>query len=254
MIKRISLCLCVISAMILAASLSFAAETAPIVVFDQGHGQRFTADDPGELQLSKLADTLRSSRITITTVTAPLSDDTLKGAAGLVISGAFKPLQPEEVEAVARFVQNGGRLAIMLHIAPPLSNLLTRLDVDYSTSVLHERKNAIDKDLNFHVTDLSASPLFSGIKSFSAYGVWALRPGTSSVALARTSPEAWIDLNGDQILSKEDAVGAFAVIVTGPLGKGDFLVFGDDAIFQNRFLDDDNRKLAINLGTWLTKR
>jgi len=252
--KRIVTVLYAISAMILAGSPLFAAEAIPTVVFDQGHGQRFTTSDPGELQLSKLADTLRTAQITITTTTAPLSDDTLKGAAGLVISGAFKPLQPEEVGAVARFVQNGGRLAIMLHVAPPLDSLLTRLDVDYSTSVLHERKNVIDKDLNFRVTDLSASPLFSGITGFSAYGVWALRPGASSSAIARTSPEAWIDLNGDKVLSKEDAVGAFAVVVTGTRGKGSFVVFGDDAIFQNRFLDDDNRKLASNLGTWLARR
>ncbi len=50
----------------------------------------------------------------------------------------------------------------MLHIAPPLDSLLTRLDVDYSNSVLHERKNVIDKDLNFRVTDLSAVPALFG--------------------------------------------------------------------------------------------
>jgi hypothetical protein len=240
--------------MILAGSMPFAAEAAPTVVFDEGHGQRFTVSDPGELQLSKLADTLRASKITVTQVATPLSDDTLKGVAGLVISGAFKPLQPEEVEAVARFVQNGGRLAITLHIAPPLDSLLTRLDVDYSNSILHERKNVIDKDINFRVADLSANQLFSGIDSFSAYGVWALKPGASSSSIARTSPEAWIDLKGNNILSEGDAIGAFAVVVMGTLGKGDFVVFGDDAIFQNRFLDDNNRKLAINLGTWLTRR
>jgi hypothetical protein len=240
--------------MILATSLSFAAEGAPTVVFDQGHGQRFTVGDPGELQLSKLADILRNSQASITSTTAPLSDDTLKGAAGLVISGAFKPLLPGEVEAVARFVQNGGRVAVMLHIAPPLESLLNRFDVDYSVSVLHERKNVIDDDLNFRVTDLSTSPLFSGLKSFSAYGVWAIWPGKLSRSIARTSPEAWIDLNGDKVLSNGDAVGVFTVVVTGTLGKGGFAVFGDDAIFQNRFLDDDNRKLAGNLATWLTGR
>ena len=241
-------------AMILTGSLPLAAAAAPTVVFDQGHGQRFTVNDSGDLQLSKLADTLRNSKITITQTATPLSDDTLKGAAGLVISGAFKPLQPDEVAAVARFVQNGGRLAIMLHIAPPLDSLLTRLDVDYSNSVLHERKNIIDKDLNFRVTDLSANQLFSGIHSFSAYGVWALKPGASSSAIASTSPMAWVDLKGDNIFSEGDAVGAFAVVVMGTLGKGDFVVFGDDAIFQNRFLDENNRKLAVNLGTWLTRR
>lgn len=240
--------------MVLAASVSFAVEAAPIVIFDQGHGQRFTVGNPGDLQLSKLAETLRASQVTIATTAAPLGDDTLKGAAGLVISGAFEPLQPEEVEAVAHFVNNGGRLAVMLHIAPPLSSLLNRLNVDYSTSVLHERRNVIEKDINFRVTDLSPSPLFSGIKSFSAYGVWALRPGASSSAVARTSPEAWMNPNGGTALSKGTAVDAFAVVVMGTSGKGGFVVFGDDAIFQNRFLDDDNRKLATNLGIWLTRR
>lgn len=253
MMKMISAGFSVLSIMILAASISFASETAPVVVFDQGHDQRFTVGNPGELQLSKLADTLRASQIVITTTTAPLSDDTLKGVAGLVISGAFKPLRPEEVEAVVRFVLNGGRLAVMLHIAPPLSGLLNRLEVDYSTSVLHERRDVIDNDLDFRVTDLSPSPLFLGIKSFSAYGVWALRPGTSSSAVARTSPEAWINPNGGTGISSGSDIGTFAVVVMGTLGKGGFVVFGDDAIFQNRFLDDDNRKLATNLGTWLTR-
>jgi len=253
MTKIVAAYLYVISIMIQAASLSFAAEAAPVVVFDQGHDQRFTVGDPGELQLSKLADTLRASQIVITTTKAPLSDDTLKGVAGLVISGAFKPLQPEEVEAVAHFVNNGGRLAVMLHIAPPLRSLLNRLDVDFSTSVLHERRDIIDNDINFRVTDLAPSPLFLGIKSFSAYGVWALRPGTSSSAVARTSPEAWINPNGGTTLSSESDVGTFAVVVMGTSGKGGFVVFGDDAIFQNRFFDDDNRKLANNLGTWLTR-
>ncbi|KAB0672226.1 DUF4350 domain-containing protein [Oryzomonas sagensis] len=251
--NKTPLALSLIFALILTALPSFAAAVPSTVIFDQGHGQRFTTGDPGELQLSKLADTLRASGAAITTTTAPLSDEVLTGAAGLVISGAFKPLQPEEVEAVARFVQNGGRLAVMLHIAPPLGNLLARLGIDSSNSVLHERQNVIDSDLNFRVTDLSPTPLFSGVNSFSAYGVWAIRPGTSSSAIARTSPEAWVDLNGDKVLSRGDAVGAFAVVVMGPLGKGEFTVFGDDAIFQNRFLDDNNRKLAANLGIWLTR-
>lgn len=41
------------------------------------------------------------------------------------------------------------------------------------------------------------------------------------------------------------------MVVAGSYGKGRFAVFGDDAIFQNRFLDADNRKLAANLARWL---
>jgi hypothetical protein len=41
------------------------------------------------------------------------------------------------------------------------------------------------------------------------------------------------------------------VVVTGELGAGRFIIFGDDAVFQNRFLDRQNRQLAKNLARWL---
>jgi hypothetical protein len=252
--KKIIMNLCTISALLLSVSLALAVDSVPNIMFDQGHGQRFVIADTGDLQLSKLSETLAATGAQVQQTTAALTDDTLKGAAALVISGPFKPLQPDEVEAVVRFIQNGGRLAVMLHIAPPMDALLTRLGVYYSSSILHERKNVMDKDINFRVTDLSNSPLFVGINGFSAYGVWAFNPIEPVIGIARTSSTSWIDLDGDGALSKGDAVGSFAMIVTGTLGKGDFVVFGDDAIFQNRFLDDDNRKLATNLGKWLTRR
>ena len=51
--------------------------------------------------------------------------------------------------------------------------------------------------------------------------------------------------------SKGDAGGPFTVAVSGTLGAGLFAVFGDDAIFQNRYLDEDNGRLAANLSGWL---
>jgi len=253
--NKILMTLCTISVLLLSASLASAVESSSKILFDQGHGQRFKIGDTGDLQLSKFSETLSATGGTeVHQTTALLTDDTLKGVTALVISGPFKPLQPDEIETVLRFIQNGGRLAVMLHIAPPMDALLTRLGVDFSNSILHERQNVIDRDINFRVTDLSATPLFAGISSFSAYGVWALNPAEPVTGIARTSPTSWIDLNGDGVLSTGDAVGAFALVVTGTLDKGDFVIFGDDAIFQNRFLVDDNRKLAINLGKWLTRR
>ena len=252
--QEVILNLCTVSVLLLIASLAPAVESSPNILFDQGHGQRFVIADSGDLQLSKFSETLLATGIQVHQTTALLSDDSLNGANALVISGPFKALQSDEIEAVLRFVQNGGRLAVMLHIAPPMGDLLIRLGVDFSNSILHERRNAIDRDINFRVSELSATPLFAGISSFSAYGAWALNPLGSSTGIARTSPAAWVDLNGDGVLSKGDAEGAFALVVTGTLGKGDFVIFGDDAVFQNRFLDDDNRKLAANLGKWLARR
>jgi len=235
-------------------NVATAEEPAVSVLFDQGHNQRFLIEEKGELQLSGLADIVRVGGATVKSTKSALNAEILSAHNALVISGPFEVLSPEEIEAVIRFIEKGGRLAAMLHIGSPLTALLSRLDVDHSNAVLHERQNVIDTDINFRVKDLASEPLFSGITQFSLYGGWALDPGSSARTVAKTSPEAWADLDGDRVLSKGDVVGAFSVVVSGTHGAGSFIIFGDDAIFQNRYLDDDNKKLAANLASWLAGR
>jgi len=236
------------------ASVAVAGEGGPRILFDQGHNQRFLIEEKGELQLSGLADIMRGQGLQVASTKKPLNDEVLKDVSALVISGPFGTLTAEEVDSVVRFVERGGRLAAMLHIGSPLAGLLARLDLDHSNAVLHERSNVIDTDINFRVISLSGSPLFAGITQFSLYGGWALNPGKTGMSIATTSPEAWVDLNGDKVFSEGDAVGPFSVVVSGTLGGGSFVVFGDDAIFQNRYLVENNLKLAGNLAGWLAGR
>jgi len=161
-------------------------------------------------------------------------------------------VRPEEVEAVVRFMQRGGKLAVMLHIAPPLTSLLDRLAVAYTNGVIRESENIIGGNpQDFRSTRLAPHPVLKGLKEFSLYGVWGLRNmGNGARVVAATGPDAWIDLSGDKLQKKENTA-SFGVAVAGDVGKGGFLVFGDDAIFQNKFLDKNNRKLAANLAAWL---
>lgn len=244
----------VAAAVLIWVGSAVAGQNTPRILFDQGHNQRFLIEEKGELQLTKFADVLREQGLNVSSTKNPVSDSALKDFTALVISGPFEALRPEEVDAIVRFIEGGGRLAAMLHIGPPLTGLLSRLDLDHSNAILHERSNAIETDTSFKVTDLSASPLFEGIAQFSAYGVWALDPGKTGTSLARTSKKTWVDLDGSKTLSNGDPIGAFSVVVTGSLGKGGFVVFGDDAIFQNRYLDENNGRLAANLAGWLAGR
>ncbi|HEY3307798.1 MAG TPA: DUF4350 domain-containing protein [Desulfuromonadaceae bacterium] len=242
--------------MISAISSSFGSDRLPVILFDQAHNQRFLIEQSGDLQLSGLADTFKKQGARVISSKAPISAETLKDVSGLVISGAFDKLKPEEIAAVRQFLSKGGRLAVMLHIGFPVADLLGELGIDISNSVLHERRNILKKnDLDFIVKNVvSDHVLFKGLSQFSAYGVWALNSAPPAATIASTSPDAWIDLNGDGHLSKGDATGSFAVVVTGKKESGHFVIFGDDAIFQNKFLDQDNRKLAQNLGAWLIRR
>ena len=230
-------------------------EAAQKVLFDTGHGERFLIGEKGPMQLSGLAEIFMEAGIQVATLEKPISDASLADADGLVISAAFVPLQPEEIEAVVRFMQRGGRLSVMIHIAPPLSSLLDRLGIMHTNGVIEERENIINGNPHdFRVNRLGGHPVLKGITEFSLYGVWGvLNADDRSRVIASTSPNAWIDLRNDKIQTKEETA-LFGVVCAGDLGKGGFLVFGDDAIFQNKFLDTNNKSLAANLADWLKQR
>ena len=231
------------------------AHAGPTVVFDQGHGQRFLVDREEGLNLSGLAALFREAGYNVGTTSAPLTSGSLKSADALVISGAFESISPAEIDAIVNHLYQGGTVAVMLHVAPPLTGLLHRLGVQHSYGVIKEQEQILggNNPLDFRATCLTEHLLSQEIRSLSLYGAWALRENATGVQpVCRTSPSAWIDLNRNGILDQKDARKAFAVVVAGQVGSGRFVVFGDDALFQNKFLVGDNRTLGRNLARWLT--
>ena len=75
-----------------------------------------------------------------------------------------------------------------------------------------------------------------------------------TTVLAASSPKGWVDLDRDDKFSARDAAQQFGVMVAGEMGSGRYVVVGDDAVFQNRFLDEANRQLALQLVKWLAPR
>lgn len=225
---------------------------SPLVLFDQAHDQRFVIEKEEPLHLSAFAAILKEEGLTVKSSSEPFTDELLQGVDAVIISGPFKPIELQEVAVLHRFLERGGRLAAMLHIGSPFAALLQSLEVDFTNFVLGEQENIIDNDpKNFLVKELATHPLFGNMDHFSLYGGWALmNTAPSARIIATTSPKGWVDFNGDKKLSNGDVVQVFGVVVSGEIGAGRFVVFGDDAIFQNRFLDASNRQLAKNLARW----
>ncbi len=226
----------------------------PVVLFDEGHAQQFKVGGNEPLDLSGLGAAFTAAGYELRTTREPLDANALNGVDALVVSGPFQPIRPEEITTIQAFLARGGGLAVMLHIAPPLDGLLQALEVAFSNGVISEKANVIgDNPLDFKVTDLAKHPLTAGLDDFSLYGAWALQP-TAPVTevLAKTSAHSWVDLNRDRTYGQGDAMQPFAVLVAGASGQGRYAVFGDDAVFQNRFLAGSNRQLADNLARWLT--
>jgi hypothetical protein len=181
------------------------------------------------------------------------TDDFLANVSTLIISGAFKPIGDDEAVAIKKFIDRGGQLCVMLHIGSPLAPLLNTLGVAVSNGVIREQTNVPDPEAptDFFVTDLATHPLTKGLTQINFYGTWALNVDQPANVIAKTSPQAWVDLNNNKNLEADDAMQAFSVVVTGQVGHGNFVVFADDAIFQNRFLVGPNQQLANNLAGWL---
>lgn len=232
-----------------------ATATGQVVLFDEGHGQRFTTGKTGDLDLSGLAQRLTNAGLTIKTTSQPLLAEELSSVDALILSGPFMQYTESEIGAIVDFINNGGKLAVMLHIGPSLGGLLERLGVDFSNGAIREEEGVIgDNSLNFRATRLESHPITAGLYWISFYGAWAVvctDADSSCTPVAITSPASWIDLDRDGKKSAPDAVQSFPVVVAGTKGAGRFIVFGDDAIFQNKFLDEGNAALADNLAGWL---
>ncbi len=225
----------------------------PTVMFDQGHGQKFLIEKEGDLQLSKLSGLFRDEGYIVKTGAGLITDEAVKGISVLVISGAFAPLNAAEIDAIIRFLDAGGKLCIMLHIPQPVAGLLNRLQVYASKGVILGKDNLIENEpKNFLITKMDQHAITKGIQKFAVHGGWALiSDSKQGKIIARTGSHAWIDLNRDGKFNSTDAQQSFGVAIAGTYGKGKYVVFGDDAIFQNVFLKGENMALGKNLARWL---
>jgi len=225
----------------------------PTVMFDQGHGQKFLIEKEGDLQLSKLSGLFRDEGYIVKTGAGLITDEAVKGISVLVISGAFAPLNAAEIDAIIRFLDAGGKLCIMLHIPQPVAGLLSRLQVYASNGVILGKDNLIENEpKNFLITKMDQHAITKGIQKFAVHGGWALiSDSKQGKIIARTGSHAWIDLNRDGKFNSTDAQQSFGVAIAGTYGKGKYVVFGDDAIFQNVFLKGENMALGKNLARWL---
>jgi hypothetical protein len=228
-------------------------ESGRIVLFDQSHGQRFLLAGAEPLGLSGLAGTLQAQGMTPKALTGGITAAALRDVGALVISGPFQPFSVTENQVVTAFVQAGGRLCLLLHISSPVAPLLRQLGLAVSLAPVRDQVNLIaGNPLNFMVTALEPQELTAGLAGFNVYGCWGLlNLDANSRVLGATSPGGWSDKNGDGTRNEAEPPMALAVLVAGNLGKGEFVVVGDDAVFQNKFLTGGNLKLAENVSRWL---
>ncbi|OUS27936.1 hypothetical protein A9Q98_08650 [Thalassotalea sp. 42_200_T64] len=225
------------------------------IVFDEGHKQAFLYQQQGQLGLSGFADTLVAADNQVSASSDVIHPRALAKVDALIISGPFQAFSLQERQVLADYVKSGGKLVIMIHIAPTVGGLLAEFDIGVSNYSINEHQAMLaNKPKDFSVSRLVPHWLFNNVQHFNLYGGWALQTKDKSAsALAITSADAWLDLNKNKQQDGGDYQSTFAVIIHKKIGKGDVLVFADDAIFQNKFLTGNNQQMAVNIANWLAK-
>ena len=216
---------------------------------------------------------------------------TLRGQAGVpddaeavLIVGPHDDFLEREIEALASYLDTGGKLLAMLDpfAAPRLTALLAQRGLDVEPDVIIDPENRLGGGEPFSAAvpnlntrhlvtgSLKSPPLFSAARSVQALedeasgrrADWLLKSGDHSWAshapavLQGVAPRfvAGRDLNGPLTIAAE--VWTPGVEGEGKVsGRGSrIIVFGDSDYASNRFLDYlGNRDLVVNTVNWLTR-
>ena len=173
----------------------------------------------------------------------------------LVIPGSMVPYSQEEIAFIEKFVKDGGKLLVLLHIAPPLARLTEKFGIILSNAVISETKNLINgKSQDFFAKDIASHELTKGISKIALYGTWGIFAEGAGKVIASTSENAYADFNRNRRLDHGEPKGKMGVVAVSSYGKGKVLVVADDAPLANAFLDvGDNRIFANNIVSWLTR-
>jgi hypothetical protein len=232
-------------------------ETETRAVFDIYHGEIFPPLGETTSSYSELYKQLQNNGFDTSINVNPITQDALSNVNVLVFVGPMTKFETQEINAIKKFVQNGGNLLVLAHISSPLNGLMQEFNITISGSVTSESENLIDSSpQNFFVKDLENHTITKGIKQIAVFGSWSLQSKEPARTVAWTSKTAWSEVTKnmkfDNESEKQERLGIVSAV---EYGRGKVVVITDDAVFLNKFIDiADNRMLGENIILWFKEK
>jgi hypothetical protein len=173
----------------------------------------------------------------------------------LVILSFEEGYSPEEVDAIKKFVENGGGLLFFAYEDTPNNNVSGAFDVFFpegdATIVDDEAK--VTTDYTIYVTDIVRHPITEGVNQIILdFGVPITRYESGEV-LAQTGKSSWLK-EGIMFVGDKQKMGPFDILLALEKGKGRAVFFGGRSSFSNETVeeaDNQNLELLANAVKWL---
>ncbi|HQK85425.1 MAG: hypothetical protein BWX56_01271 [Euryarchaeota archaeon ADurb.Bin023] len=186
--------------------------------------------------------------------TMPLSDESLKGIDIVVLWNPNNPLGQSEIDALVKYVNNGGSLLILgsndMDMIDPTRDSINLVLKNFGIRMM---KNGTDDPTNRKgcsctpiIHNLAKHSINEGVNSIILYKPASLEIKGDAIAIARG--------DNDTFSIGSEPIGGENVIIVAiyEKGNGKVAVIGSSFIFDNGKIGDmDNKQFARNLFAWL---
>lgn len=188
-----------------------------------------------------------------------LSYDSLKNYDVLIICSIQKSYSSAEVEALRKFVENGGGLLFCAHYSAENNSVSRPFGVLFHSDevYIHDNDSKSPSQWLLCLNDFAPHPITEGITQILLDRGIPLVSYEEGDILASTSETSWLynSATGDSSLRDEDmGFGPFSVLLVQSVGEGRTVFFGSRGSFYNSTMeepDQQNMDFFINMVTWL---
>lgn len=262
---------------------SLTQERQPVVYFIRGHGERDINDRDPYSGYSAIAQHVRRDNIAVRDLLLGEARQIPSDADALVLPGPTKTLSAQEIELLRAWLNNSGRLLVMLDTGPSagLRPLLEEWEVRVQDDVVVDPTRTIT-GLDLFVNDYGIHPITRNLREVSSVfylprSVEPIPPPDDAprpadrprvTVLARSSPDSWAESDLEQKPMKfdraRDRAGPVGLAVAAERGAAADLemslrparlvVFGDTDFLSNGALSGGNTDLFLSALNWLLER
>jgi len=223
------------------------------VVFDMAHGEVFAPGDTSELGQSRVVEKIQAAGYEVRVNTSEISTATLDGAAAIYVPGPMRPFTEQEKTALDEYLERGGTVVLSIHVPYPVLATPARWGLPVGTAVMQSTEPVDNTDAGvFVTTEMAPHPLTKGVNELLVVSGWPLSTDPTKLATAElvvtAGPSVVVDGDDDGAFSPADPQPPYGVVGVAPVGSGQVIVLGDDALLANIAIDEaDNATLLDNI-------
>ena len=255
----------------------------PVVYFLRGHGERDINDRDPYSGYSALAQQIRRDNAVVKDLALGEAHGIPDDADAIVVPGPTKTLATQEIEALRAWLDDSGRLMVLLDTGSPagLLPLLDAWSIRLDNDVVVDPTRTLS-GLDLFVDDYGQHAITRNLRSVTSvfYLPRSVEPVTAAAgaprladqpqvtSIARSSPDSWAESDLEQKPMKFEAArdrkGPVSIAVAaerGPVAGVDvdirpsrLVVFGDTDFLSNGALSGGNVDLFLSALNWLLER